>query len=121
MGRSQVVLDRNMLNFTTADWHIPQAIRVKAVDDNELENGEQKIALTITPSGADENYNALQIEPVIVSVLDNECGAWRYAISDLNRDCVIDINDLRQFAEDWLSCSHPEQSGCSDYRGIVLF
>lgn len=117
-ARGQVTLDRDTLVFTAADWDVPQAVRVTAVDDAELENAEQQIVLTVTPASADIHYDSLQVEPVVVTILENECGAWGYAVSDFTLDCTIDIRDLVQFAVGWLNCSFPDGIGCSDYSGM---
>jgi hypothetical protein len=116
LGRGQVTLNQTTLTFTAANWNIPQAIHVTAVDDADLENAEHAVALSITVSSAgDADYDGLDVSPVIVYVADNECGAWAYAAADFTIDCVVDLDDLAVFAEGWLECSVPDQAGCIDY------
>jgi hypothetical protein len=117
-GRGQVTLDRTTLTFTTGNWDVPQPVHVTAVDDADLENAEQKILLAVTVSSAlDKKYDGLAVEPVIVTVLDNECGAWGYAAADLNQDCRVNLLDLVIFATCWLDCSYPDQINCTDFSG----
>jgi len=116
--RGQILLEPTVLTFTPADWNVPQAVHITAVDDDELENDVQQIALAVTVESAeDPAYDGLNVEPVFVMVLDNECGAWGYADSDFTLDCVIDMDDLVFLAEEWLECTLPSQSGCSDRSG----
>jgi hypothetical protein len=115
-GRGQVTLDRTVLTFTTGSWNTPQPIHVTAVDDEDPENAEHQVPLSVTVSSAqDEDYDGLEVEPVIVFVADNECGAWGYALGDFNIDCRIDLSDLARFAEGWLACSDPDQINCTNY------
>lgn len=116
--RGQVLLDRTSLTFTPLDWNVPQTVLITAVDDNELENDRQEIALSVTVESAfDPEYNGLEVEPVIVTLLDDECGALGYAVSDFTLDCVIDMEDLVYLAEDWLACTVPGQDGCENRSG----
>jgi GH43 family beta-xylosidase len=116
--RGQVMLDRTVLTFTPADWNVPQAVLVTAVEDEDLENDRQEIALSVTvESSQDPDYDGLEVEPVIVTVLDNECGTLGYAESDFTLDCVIDIQDLISLAEDWLTCTLPGLNDCVNLSG----
>lgn len=115
-GRSQVTLNQTILTFTTGNWDDPQSIHVTAVDDTDLENAEQEIPLTVTVSSAlDQNYDGLEVDPVVVTVLENECGAWGYAPADFFTDCVVDVHDIARFAEGWLDCSSPNETDCTDF------
>lgn len=115
-GRGQVTPDQTILTFTTGTWNTPQPVHVTAVDDEDLENAEHQVPLSVTVSSAlDEDYNGLDVDPVIVLVADNECGAWGYALGDFNIDCFIGLSDLVQFAEGWLSCSDPAQTNCTNF------
>jgi hypothetical protein len=115
-GRGRVTLNRTVLTFTTSNWNIPQSIHVTAVDDTALGNAQQKILLAVTVSSVlDKNYDGFAVAPVVVTVLENECGAWGYAVSDFNLDCQVNMLDMATFAAYWLNCSFPDQAGCTDY------
>ncbi|MFI4911860.1 MAG: LamG-like jellyroll fold domain-containing protein [Sedimentisphaeraceae bacterium JB056] len=43
------------------------------------------------------------------------CGYWGYHTGDLNKDCYVDIEDLKMIVDNWLSCSVPDQSGCIEF------
>ena len=47
-----------------------------------------------------------------------ECGQWGYAPADLNKDCVVDLNDLSIFVLDWLNCSYPNRPECNDFTAL---
>ena len=108
----QVVLDRSELIFTPADWDVPQAIRVTAIDDDLLENAEHRTWLTVNVSSADAAFDGLAEDPIEVVVVDNECGAWGYASADLNQDCRVDLADAALLAQWWLACSVPQDPSC---------
>ena len=40
------------------------------------------------------------------------CGEWGYLPMDFNKDCVVDVVDFSQFANEWLSCTQPYADGC---------
>lgn len=117
-GRGQVTLNQSMLTFTTGDWNVPQPIHVTAVDDMDLENAEHQVPLSVTVSSVlDAAYDGLEVEPVIVRVAENECGAWGYAAGDFSTDCIVDFYDFVRFAQGWLDCSEPGQVNCTDFSG----
>jgi hypothetical protein len=118
-GRGRVTLNRTTLTFTTSNWNTPQSIHVTAVDDTVLGNAEQKILLAVTVSSAlDDNYDGFVVNPVVVTVLENECGAWGYAQGDFNGDCMVDFADFVYFAQGWLECSDSGQAGCTNFNGL---
>jgi hypothetical protein len=41
-----------------------------------------------------------------------ECGDWGYLPSDLFKDCIVDLLDLRQWVIDWLRCNDPGEPTC---------
>jgi hypothetical protein len=53
-------------------------------------------------------------EGITVNIGDDRC-AFEIA-GDVNNDCVVNLDDLAIFAQSWLLCSMPYQSGCSDMR-----
>jgi len=115
-ARGQVGLSASSLLFTTANWNVPQAVQVSAVDDDVLESAEHEAAILISVSSDDPDYDGLQVAPVIVKVADNECGAQGYAPADFTLDCVVDLDDLAVFAQSWLACSDPDGADCVDFN-----
>lgn len=115
-GRGQLILDRTELTFTTGNWNVPQSIHLTAVEDADLENAEHEVLLSVTVfSAEDPEYDGLQVDPVIVKIADNECGAWGYAAGDFNMDCGVDLDDFAAFAAGWLDCSDPDLANCTNY------
>jgi hypothetical protein len=112
----QVVLDRTALTFTPANWAIPQAVRITAIDDDFLENAVHSVRLSVSVSSSDSAFDGQAVDAIDVAILDNECGAWGYSPADLNRDCRIDLADVSEFAQGWLECSLPETESCVHYN-----
>jgi hypothetical protein len=46
-----------------------------------------------------------------------KCGDWGYKPGDLNFDCEVDFTDFAIFAQDWLKCTMPGESGCEFGEG----
>ncbi len=70
---SRIRVDTPAITFTPQNWHIPQAVRFTAVDDN-LANGDVMARLQVAVR-ADESvpsYRELPPQTVVVSVADNE-------------------------------------------------
>jgi len=111
----QVILDQTTLTFTPENWSIPQTIEITAIDDDSLENIEHRTFLNISISSNDPSYDGLLVDAIPVSILENECGAWGYAPSDFNLNCIIDIGDLAEFVQWWLECSIPDEDGCINF------
>ncbi len=103
------------LVFTSANWSEPRTVIVLAVDDDVLE-GDHNSLITHTVSSLDGGYDGLAVRDVIVHVEDNECGAWGYLLLDLNKDCLVNIADLAEFAAVWLECTQPYGENCLDLR-----
>jgi hypothetical protein len=45
-----------------------------------------------------------------------ECGENGYYAGDFNRDCYVNIDDLKMLAAQWLICTNPGVDGCQDVR-----
>ena len=93
-----------------AFFHGPQA----AEADAQIAIIEDYIAMGVDGIAIAANDPAT-IEPVIVRVADNECGAWGYAPADLETDCVVDLHDLARFVEGWIACSDPDIAACTNF------
>ncbi len=55
------------------------------------------------------------MDEIKISILGDMCGIWGYSVADFNKDCVVDDQDLAEFALYWLNCSLPNNPDC----GIV--
>lgn len=86
--------------LTTTDWVDGRRIFVKAVDDDVLEGDLVSVISHVTQS-VDSQYDGYDLGEITVTVLDDECGAWGYLDSDLNKDCHVDIQDVAKVAADW--------------------
>ncbi len=70
---NQLSLSGSSAVFTNANWNIPQSITVYAVNDNVIE-GKHSGTITFNAQSTDSNYNLLPIQPLIVSITDNDTG-----------------------------------------------
>jgi hypothetical protein len=66
----QVVLSPTQLQFTAANWNVPQTVTVRAVDDTRAE-GNHSVNITHTVTSADLAYNGLAVRSVQVNIIDN--------------------------------------------------
>ena len=94
------------LDFTSGpsgNWDTPQTITISAYDDLVYE-GQAPHMTTITHSAVGGDYTGINIAPLPVAVVDNEetCGDWGYRVTDLNRDCHVNMLDLVEFLTVWL-------------------
>lgn len=112
---AQVNVAPATLVFDSANWQIPQAVTVTAVDDAVLENDPHTTTVSLTPTDGGA-YDLLAPSTVAVTILENECGAWGYLWADFDNDCDIDLADLGIMAAEWLSCTNPYDPGCVDLR-----
>lgn len=44
--------------------------------------------------------------------LELECGDWGYKPGDINKDCLVNLADLACLAQNWLTCTTPDQPDC---------
>jgi hypothetical protein len=104
-----------ILTFTINEWNIPQPIEVTAVDDELLED-EEILNIHHNTASDDSRYNGVPIDHVVVTITDNDCGAWGYGPMDFNQNCYVDMFDFAIFVEKWLDCTLPYEAGCYDAR-----
>ena len=71
------------LTFTTGNWNTAQTVTVTAVDDAFKENLEHTADVTFSVSSADIKYNGIEVGPLTVTIMDNECGHWGFLSGDL--------------------------------------
>ena len=101
------------LIFTPTDYNDDQPVTVTAVDDDVLEYSHTSL-ITHVASSLDGGYDGLEGRDVAVSIEDNECGVWGYFELDLDRDCVVGLNDFVEFAAVWMECTVPYGLNCVD-------
>jgi len=89
----------------------PQDVMVMAVDDYEREGTEEvSIAHYLwdpadpTAGGGGGSGGGIV---TTVTVQDNECGGMGIAEGDLNADCIVDLLDFAQVANEWLNSTDP--------------
>jgi hypothetical protein len=104
------------LIFTSANWNIAQSATVTAVDDAVLETDPHTGTLSFSASSSDPAYNGVTAFDVVVTIAENECGAWGYSVYDYNKDCIVNLIDFAQLASQWTECTLPYSGGCIDLR-----
>ena len=106
-GSSTYVLDTNNWQGVT--------VTIAAIDDEELEPDPDTVTLEHEVVGTGV-WAGVQADPVEVSITENECGAWLFKAYDFNQNCFVDIADLADIVDAWLTCTWPNipGSGCVD-------
>ena len=111
---NQVTTAPNPLVFTDSNWNMPQTVTITAIDDDQLEDYEHTTTITHTADSADPKYDGIDISSVEAAIYDNECGVWHYLQADINKDCIVDVQDLAIIASNWLSCTQPDIPECRE-------
>ncbi len=105
----------------SSNWDTGVTVTIAVVDDDELETDPESVTLTSATSSTDSAWTGLAVPDVIVSVGENECGAWSFNAYDFNSDCYVNLGDLALLVADWLTCTKPNFSDCiTDYKPIVI-
>ena len=107
--------DPNVLTFKPANW-AAKMVTVTAMNDDVVEDDPHVASISFTVTSGDSGYNGVDVPIVYVDILENDCGAWEFSSSDLNRDCELNLEDFALLALGWLNCSSPNVEGCADYR-----
>jgi hypothetical protein len=102
-----------VLTFTTSDWDIAQEVIV-STDDDDVDNGQQVVAITHAITSEDSLYDGRYGEPLNVIIIDDDgsCGDWGYKTADINFDCNVDYEDFYLLASGWLNCTEPTDADC---------
>lgn len=110
---NEVLIEPASLTFSATDMG-PKIFTITAIDDDEPEPPNAAFTTTITHRvhSDDLTYDELTVPPVIVTIEDNDCGAWGYDPMDLNKDCRVNLQDIALFAVEFLECTLPYQTGC---------
>ncbi len=94
-------------------------VTIAAIDDDDLETDPDLITLTARTSSTDPDWTGVAVADVIVSIGENECGAWSFKAYDFDENCYVDMGDLAMILDEWLTCTTPNVigSGCVEtYR-----
>ena len=110
----EVTITPASLTFNSSNYGTPQSFTVQAVDDEEPDKPNSSHTTTINHviTSSDSNYNALPTDSVLVVIMDNECGAWKYSPADFDNNCTVDLYDFAQLASYYLECTAPNSAGC---------
>ena len=110
----EVTITPASLTFNSSNYGTPQSFTVQAVDDEEPDKPNSSHTTTINHviTSSDSNYNALPTDSVLVVIMDNECGAWKYSPADFDNNCTVDLYDFAQLASYYLECTAPNSVGC---------
>ncbi|MDZ8056324.1 MAG: malectin domain-containing carbohydrate-binding protein [Aulosira sp. ZfuVER01] len=76
---NQLSFDKTTLTFTPTNWNIAQTVTVTAVNDTAVE-GTQTVNITHTVSSSDPKYNNLAVNPLPVTITDNDTAPTAGAI-----------------------------------------
>jgi len=107
--------DPNVLTFKPGNW-AAKTVSITAMDDDVVEDDPHVASISFTVISGDSGYNGVDVPIVYIDILENDCGAWEFSSSDLNRDCELNFEDFALLALSWLNCSSPNVEGCEDYR-----
>ena len=98
-------------NTMVSDLQVGKLVRFDVVVDTRWGLGAEDFGVLAATTLENRSGDADSITEFEL-VEDIPCGAWGYVAADLVRDCVVDLNDLRYFAENWLLCNDPEGVDC---------
>jgi len=142
---NQVVLP-TVVTFTPEDWSA-KIVTITAIDDNVIESQPHYVVIRHTVSSADSNYNNNEVQDVLVTINENDCGSLGILAGDINGDCrvnltdyaliaavwleeagsgdingdlFVDIYDLEEFAAGWPDCTVPGEAGCGQAVRLKL-
>jgi len=59
--------------------------------------------------------DAGQFQQYVLSGGADVCGDWGYKRSDVNKDCIVSLEDFADLASNWMYCSDPAESTCDQY------
>ena len=111
--RSAIVLIDGNEVWRSNDWE-PDAndeYRNQEIDINEMGDGDLhtlSLALRSNVTETVEPYVEYRTRWDFIK-FDVHCGGFGYLPQDLNRDCYVDMNDLRLFVAQWLQVSPAEK------------
>ena len=85
-GSSDVTLTPTTLTFTTSDWDTAQTVTVAAAQDTDAANDTASIAHTVAAAGSADEYDAVTIGSVAVTVTDDDTAAVTVSETTLTVD-----------------------------------
>ncbi len=93
-------------------------VTIAAIDDDLFEGIDPEMITLEHQVAGTGVWAGVQADSVEVSIIENDCGAWSFEVHDFNQDCVVDLGDLVELVNAWLTCTRPNipGSGCVDTR-----
>ena len=84
-----------------------QTVTVAAINDSEAEGHPHttSMAISLSQAGGNQAYDGFDVDDVVVSVSENDCGAGPFNATDYNQDCITDLTDYASFAATLGDCS----------------
>ncbi len=116
---NDLVVSPDTLVFTSQDW-AARTVTVTAIDDSDIENDPEVSNIEFSVSSSDPGYDGVSMSPVIVSVMENDCGAWGYHAADLDMDCHVGLGDFAEFALQWLSAVFPNKADFNEDNQVNI-
>jgi hypothetical protein len=97
-----------VLNFNEFNWYTPQHVDVNAVNDTEARGGNETVQISHSLSSTNPTFNkgGMSVE---VTVQDDEPGGLGFVESDLDHDGKVNLKDFDYLANEWLTCTNPNQ------------
>ena len=99
---SDILAQSESIQFTPDNWNEVQSFRIMADDDKIVENNEVK-AINFRIISGDLDYKLLEIEPVQISIEDNDTAFTNKISGKIWRDTNHNqtINEDEEFLSDW--------------------
>jgi hypothetical protein len=106
----------NTLTFTTSNWNSYQNVSVLPVSSYPCDLYIQPALIHHVAASADGRYSGVHND-FTVYVKDVACPCGQigtvYLESDLNYDCNVNFKDFAVIGSQWLQCTEPNVSGCT--------
>ena len=97
------------LFFFPGYWETAQTIKIKAQDNVSVEGGDIATFVSFIMGDNMGNYQRRGVSMEVI-VQDDEPGGLGFAESDNNHDGKVNLIDLSKMADEWLSCTDPDQT-----------
>ncbi|HLP87949.1 MAG TPA: DUF4114 domain-containing protein [Nostocaceae cyanobacterium] len=85
---TQLLSSTNRLVFTPLNWNVPRTVTVAAVNDTVVE-GPHTGLIQFTVTSPDVNYNNLPVNPITVTINDNDIGTPGVIITESNGNTAV--------------------------------
>ncbi|MFI4912195.1 MAG: sugar-binding protein [Sedimentisphaeraceae bacterium JB056] len=79
---------------------------------SDADSGAHETLITDTSTDGTWDVNQTTSWNDFVFVGADGCGLYGFAASDLNKDCIVGLDDFTVVASEWLKCTDPTGTGC---------